>query len=36
MSKRGLFIIFAVGGVILAALGLSKASQRIRRPSFLV
>jgi hypothetical protein len=36
MSKRGLFFIFALGGMLFALLGLSKASPGIRKHSFLV
>jgi hypothetical protein len=35
MSKRGLFFIAALGGLLLALLGLGKASRGARKYSFL-
>lgn len=36
MSKRGLFFIFALGGMLFALLGLTKVSGGLKKRSFLV
>jgi hypothetical protein len=36
LSKRGLFVFFALAGTLFALLGLTKSSRRFRRPSYLV